>query len=58
MLSRFIRVLAVSLTPKHHYLAFQSLWCIFASNLMLGSDLRNISNTTLAIISNEEGTKC
>ena len=27
-----------------------SLWCLFASNLMLGSDLRNISNTTLAII--------
>jgi hypothetical protein len=31
-----------------------SLWCIFASNLMLGSDLRNISNTTLAIIGNVE----
>jgi alpha-galactosidase len=31
-----------------------SLWCIFASNLMLGSDLRNISSTTLAIIGNEE----
>ena len=56
MLSRFIRVLSVTLTPKASL--FQSLWCIFASNLMLGSDLRNISNTTLAIISNEEGTKC
>lgn len=31
-----------------------SLWCIFASNLMLGSDLRNISNTTLHIIGNKE----
>ena len=31
-----------------------SLWCLFASNLMLGSDLRNISTTTLKIISNEE----
>ena len=31
-----------------------SLWCIFASNLMLGSDLRAISNTTLAIIGNRE----
>ena len=31
-----------------------SLWCIFASNLMLGSDLRNISNTTLSIIGNKE----
>ena len=27
---------------------------IFASNLMLGSDLRKVSNTTLAIISNPE----
>eukprot|EP01046_Picozoa_sp_COSAG06_P029392 COSAG06_NODE_2721_length_6387_cov_3.702449_7_plen_106_part_00 len=31
-----------------------SLWCIFASNLMLGSDLRNISNTTLDIIGVEK----
>lgn len=31
-----------------------SLWCLFASNLMLGSDLRNISNTTLEIIGNPE----
>ena len=31
-----------------------SLWSLFASNLMLGSDLRNISNTTLAIIGNTE----
>lgn len=31
-----------------------TLWCLFASNLMLGSDLRNISATTLNIISNHE----
>jgi hypothetical protein len=41
------------LTVTEEYTQF-SLWCIFASNLMLGSDLRNISNTTLDIIGNRE----
>ena len=31
-----------------------SLWCVFASNLMLGSDLRVVSNATLGIIANAE----
>ena len=31
-----------------------SLWCVFASNLMLGSDLRVVSNATLGIIGNAE----
>ena len=31
-----------------------SLWCMFASNLMLGSDLRVVSNATLSIIANAE----
>ena len=41
------------LTLTEEYTQF-SLWCIFASNLLLGSDLRNISSTTLEIISNAE----
>ena len=41
------------LTVVEEYSQF-SLWCIFASNLMLGSDLRNISASTLHIISNIE----
>lgn len=41
------------LTTTEEY-SQMSLWCLFASNLMLGSDLRNISNTTLAIIGNAE----
>ena len=41
------------LTVTEQY-AQMTLWCIFTSNLMLGSDLRNISKTTLDIIGNPE----